>query len=219
QEHFGKKILRFVDFDEQRYQLISDEDNSGVPADVPWQAGAVPLHCAITGLVPMVVRVDIYKTCKEIVGKLYIFEAVATEDHFYLFGVREGGNGAQVIVEHKTEMPQAMQGFGTVHHAAFRAADSDVLQDWINWLGQIGLPNSGYVNRHYFESLYTKASPHILFEIATDGPGFMGDEPYETLGEILSLPPALQSRREEIEGYVRHIDTVRSNKTFTKEYE
>lgn len=219
QEQFGKKVLPFIDFDEQQYQLISDETNTGVPAGTPWQDGPIPLEFAITGLGPIVVRIDKYEHFKEMLEKVFVFKEIAQQDAFHLFEMGEGGNGAQVIVEHNTELPQAMQGFGTVHHAAFRAADSDVLHDWINWMGEIGLPNSGYVNRHYFESLYAKASPHILFEIATDGPGFMGDEPYETLGEILSLPPALESKREEIEGYVRHIDTVRSNRTFEKEYE
>lgn len=79
------------------------------------------------------------------------------------------------------------------------------------------LPNSGYVNRHFFESLYVRVAPQILFEFATDGPGFMGDEPYETLGEILSLPPFLEPKRNQIEKLVRPIDTVRSTKEFIKE--
>ena len=82
-----------------------------------------------------------------------------------------------------------------------------------------GFQTSGYVNRHFFESLYTRVAPQILFEFATDGPGFMGDEPYETLGEKLSLPPFLESKRAQIENQVRPIDTVRSTIEFTKEYE
>jgi len=60
-------------------------------------------------------------------------------------------------------------------------------------------------------------APQILFEMATDGPGFMGDEPYETLGEKLSLPPFLEPQREKIEKMIRPIDTVRSTKEFVKE--
>jgi len=59
----------------------------------------------------------------------------------------------------------------------------------------------------------------VLFELATDGPGFMEDEPYETLGEKLSLPPFYEDQREEIEKLVRPIDTVRSTRVFEKEYE
>ena len=73
------------------------------------------------------------------------------------------------------------------------------------------------MDRYFFESLYARVAPRILFEFATDGPGFMGDEPYETLGEKLSLPPFLEPKREQIESLVRPIDTVRSTIEFVKE--
>ena len=79
------------------------------------------------------------------------------------------------------------------------------------------LPNSGLVDRFFFQSLYARVAPQILFEFATDGPGFMSDEPYEKLGEKLSLPPFLESHRAEIERLVRPINTVRSTKEYTKE--
>ncbi|MFZ2917906.1 MAG: ring-cleaving dioxygenase, partial [Trichococcus flocculiformis] len=73
--------------------------------------------------------------------------------------------------------------------------------------------------RFYFESLYANIAQGILLEFATDGPGFIDDEePYETLGERLALPPKFRNNREEIEGLVRQFDTVRSTKTFEKEY-
>ncbi|KAB7704052.1 ring-cleaving dioxygenase, partial [Bacillus aerolatus] len=89
--------------------------------------------------------------------------------------------------------------------------------EWIKRMESFGFQTSGYVDRHFFESLYARVAPQILFEFATDGPGFMGDEPYETLGEKLSLPPFLEPKREEIEQSVRPIDTVRSTKEFIKE--
>ena len=94
-----------------------------------------------------------------------------------------------------------------------------MLDEWITWISQLQIPNSGYVNRHFFESLYMRVAPQILFELATDGPGFMGDEPYESLGEKLSLPPFLEPQRPEIEKMVRPIDTIRSTREFSKEYE
>lgn len=144
---------------------------------------------------------------------------VAQEGSFYLFEMGEGGNGAQVIVEYNNVLPQARQGFGTVHHVAFRVNDQEELEQWQERLSSFRLPNSGYVERYYFGSLYSNVAPHILFELATDGPGFMGDEPYETLGEKLSLPPFFEPKREQIEKLVRHFDTVRSDKVFEKEYE
>src|SRR5690606_26501679 len=132
---------------------------------------------------------------------------VAKEGSAHLFEMGEGGNGAQVIAEYNTILPRARQGFGTVHHAAFRVENREELEQWKKRMDSVRLPNSGYVERFYFGSLYSNVAPQILFELATDGPGFMEDEPYETLGEKLSLPPFLEPNREEIEKLVRPIDT------------
>ncbi|WP_079478639.1 ring-cleaving dioxygenase [Halobacillus salinus] len=217
QERFGKKVLPFVDFDDQSYELVSDENDEGVPAGIPWQNGPVPLEYAITGLGPLHVRVDNVEYFKKMLEKVLLFREVDQEGAFHLFEVGPGGNGAQVIVEFNNILPPARQGFGTVHHAAFRVEDTNALEEWINRMPQFGFRTSGYVNRHYFESLYVNVAPQILFEFATDGPGFMGDEPYETLGEKLALPPMLEPKREQIEKAVRPIDTVRSTIDFKKE--
>ncbi|XKE67166.1 ring-cleaving dioxygenase [Jeotgalibacillus malaysiensis] len=217
QEQFGKKTISFVDFDDQQYQLISDENDHGVEAGTPWQQGPVPLEYAITGLGPLVVRVDRFDYFKEMLEKVLLFKETAEDKSFHLFEVGEGGNGASVIVEHNTFLPQAQQGFGTVHHAAFRLEDKEMLDEWDERMKSFGFATSGFVDRFFFKSLYARVAPQILFEFATDGPGFMGDEPYETLGEKLSLPPFLEPKRDEIESKVRPIDTVRSTKTFEKE--
>ena len=187
-EQFGKKTLSFIDFDDQQYQLISDETNKGVEPGTPWQNGPIPLEYAITGLGPIFVRIANLDYFKEILEKALLFRETGTEGSFHLFEVGEGGNGASVIVEQNDTLPDGRQGFGTVHHAAFRVADRAVLEEWIERMSNLGFQTSGYVNRHFFESLYARVTPHVLFEFATDGPGFMGDEPYETLGEKLSLP-------------------------------
>ena len=216
-EQFGKKTLSFVDFDDQQYQLISDEFNKGIESGTPWQKGPIPLEYAITGLGPVFVRIANFDYFKEMLEKVLLFRETGADGSFHLFEVGEGGNGASVIVEYNTVLPQARQGYGTVHHAAFRVEDRSVLDEWTERMSSFGFPTSGYVNRHFFESLYARVAPQILFEFATDGPGFMGDEPYETLGEKLSLPPFLEPQRAEIEKLVRPIDTVRSTKEFIKE--
>ncbi len=219
QEQFGKQTLSFVDFDDQQYQLISDEFNEGIPSGTPWQKGPIPLEFAITGLGPIFVRIADFNYFKQMLEKVMLFTEIATEESYHLFEVGEGGNGAQVIVEHNEELPDGQQGFGTVHHVAFRVEDRAVLDEWTDRLESFGYHTSGYVNRYFFESLYARVSPQILFEFATDGPGFMGDEPYETVGEKLSLPPFLEPNRAQIEKLVRPIDTVRSTKEFEKKYE
>ncbi|MBT2659253.1 ring-cleaving dioxygenase [Bacillus sp. ISL-18] len=216
-EQFGVKTLSFVDFDDQHYQLISDEMNEGVAPGTPWQKGPIPLEFAITGLGPIFVRVANFDYFKEMMEKVLMFKEIAHEGSFHLFEVGEGGNGAQVVVEYNAILPPAQQGFGTVHHAAFRVEDRSVLDEWINRMEGFGFQTSGFVDRFFFASLYVRVASQILFEFATDGPGFMGDEPYETLGEKLSLPPFLEPKREQIESYVRPINTVRSTIEFIKE--
>jgi len=216
-EQFGNKTLSFVDFDDQQYQLISDQNSKGLESGIPWQNGPVPLEHAITGLGPVFIRIANFGQLKEVLEKALLFRETASEGSFHLFEMGEGGNGASVVVEDNPALPEARQGFGTVHHAAFRVEDRSVLEEWIERMGKLRFPTSGYVKGHFFESLYVRVAPQILFEFATDGPGFMGDEPYETLGEKLSLPPFLEPQREEIERLVRPIDTVRSTRKMVVE--
>lgn len=219
QNQFGKKILPFVDFDDQQYQLISDEFNEGVESGIPWQKGPIPLEYAITGLGPIIIRVDDLDYFEKVLTHVLKFTRTDEKNNLHLFEVGKGGNGASIIVEYEPNLPPHRQGYGTVHHVAFRVEDRKELDYWDKRLRNIGFMTSGHIDRFFFESLYARVAPQILFEFATDGPGFMGDEPYETLGEKLSLPPFLEHKREEIEKMVRPLDTVRSTIHFEKEYE
>ena len=93
-------------------------------------------------------------------------------------------------------------GAGSVHHVAFRVKD-DEYDYWVKRFETFGLRSSGPVDRFYFRSLYVREPGGILLEIATDGPGFATDEPLETLGESLSLPPFLEGRRKQIEANLK----------------
>lgn len=211
QERFGKKYFEFEDFDQQRYQLISDENNHGVAAGLPWKNANVAPEHAIVGLGPAFVTVQNLKHMQLVLEEVLGFQLTHSADPFYQFEVGEGGNGATIIVEHREDLPLAGEGFGNVHHLALRVADRPALEFWIQLLNKLEFPNSGFVERFYFESEYFRAAPGILFEIATDGPGFLEDESYETAGEKLSLPPFLEEKRQEIESYVRPFDTSDAN--------
>ena len=218
EELFGKKVIYFEDFDEQQYMLVSDEGDVGVASGTPWKKGPVPLEYAITGLGPIHIRIAQFDYMKQMLEKVMLMREVAAEGDLHLFETGEGGNGASVIVEKNIILPPGRQGYGTVHHTAFRVDDKDMLLEWLDHMESSGFHSSGYVDRFFFESIYVRVAPGILFEWATDGPGFMGDEPYETVGEKLSLPPFLEPKRELIESVVRPIDTVRSTKKIEKEY-
>ena len=155
-EQFGKKTLSFVDFDDQQYQMISDENNKGVASGIPWQRGPIPLEYAITGLGPIYIRIAQFDYIKEILEKVLLFTEIGQEGPFHLFEVGEGGNGAQVIVEKNIVLPQGRQGFGTVHHAAFRVEDRAVLEEWIAdeklWFSNIRLCRSFLFRVFIFKS-------------------------------------------------------------------
>ena len=95
--------------------------------------------------------------------------------------------------------PDGQLGIGGVHHIAFRTPNGSEQQQWLEHLHGIGIPTSGLVDRYYFQSLYFRVPGGILFEVATDGPGFATDEEAAHLGERLALPPFLEPHRARIE--------------------
>ncbi len=216
---FDRKSLFFEDFDGQKYALFSDENIEGISSGTPWQKGPVPNEYAITGLGPIFLNTsDINYMTQVLVDMLYM-KKIKNQDTLTLFEMGEGGNGASVIVKDTKDMNYGRQGYGSVHHVAFRIEDLDELYEWVDHLDQLGARHSGYVDRFYFKSLYTRLHPGILFEFATEGPGFIDDEEdYETLGETLALPPRFRNQRDYVEKVVKPIDTKRSDKTFEKEY-
>jgi glyoxalase family protein len=219
QNLFGKQTLFFKDFDEQEYALFSDEHNQGIESGTAWLKGPVPNEYAITGLGPIFFSINRVELMDRVLRELLMMRKSAQEGRYVLYEMGLGGNGASVILEEDTQSNPAIQGYGAVHHIAFRVEDEDTLFAWIKHLNAFGASNSGYVDRFYFKSLYTRMYPGILFEFATDGPGFIDDEEaYEVLGEQLALPPKYRNQREQIEALVRPIDTVRSTKHFKKEY-
>lgn len=219
QRLFDRKLIYFYDFDGQEYALFSDEGINGVASGNPWRKGPVPNEFAITGLGPIFFRVDDLNRMNETLVTHMGMRLVEKDTRYSLYEMGEGGNGASVIVDYQPMMKQAFQGYGGIHHVAFRIKDRDELDQWINHLNKIPARHSGFVDRFYFKSLYTRLYPYILFEFATEGPGFIDDEEdLEHLGETLALPPRFRNQRAYVENQLELFDTIRSNKTFDKEY-
>lgn len=218
-EMFGHKVVYFEDFDAQQYALFSDENNVGIASGEPWFKGPVPDEYAITGLGPIFLRVSSEELMNKALVDVMKMTQTKNEGAFKLYEMGQGGNGASVIIEVDGDLPQASQGYGGVHHVAFRVEDKEHLDAWTNHFNSLGLRNSGFVDRFYFKSVYIRLYPNILFELATEGPGFIDDEEsYEILGEKITLPMHLRHKREYIETQLEDFDTVRSTKTFKKEY-
>jgi glyoxalase family protein len=116
-----------------------------------------------------------------------------------LFEVGPGGPGARVRVTERPGAPQARLGRGEVHHVAFRTPDEEEKRSWGERITEASLGVTPQIDWYYFRSIYFREPGGVLFEIATDDPGFTTDEDAVHFGERLSLPPFLEGRREEIE--------------------
>jgi glyoxalase family protein len=117
-----------------------------------------------------------------------------------------GGPGAELHVAVQPDLRPARQGAGAVHHVAFRTPTYEEYDAWAERLNELGIRNSGPVDRYWFRSLYFREPNGILFEIATDGPGFSVDEDAATLGEKVVLAPFLEPRRAEIVANLKPLD-------------
>ncbi|WP_238296312.1 VOC family protein, partial [Methylobacterium soli] len=133
----------------------------------------------------------------EVLGMRHDRSFLLPEGEVRVFSMGTGGPAAELQLLADRSAP-ARQGAGAVHHVAFRIPDADY-GAWADRLKARRMPSSGPIDRYYFRSLYFREPNGILFEIATDGPGFTADEPLEALGERLALPPFLEPRRAEIE--------------------
>ena len=199
----GRASLAFEDPEGQRLALV---DDGGAGEAHPWEQSPVPAEHQIRGLGPITLSVPrLGPTDAVLTGLLNMREVGAHplsgegERRLHVFAMGPGGPAAELHVLVEPDLPPARQGAGAVHHVAFRTADREALSRWREHLDAEGMPNSGEVERYYFRSLYFREPSGILFEIATDGPGFAVDEPLEELGRRLSLPPFLEGRRAAIE--------------------
>ena len=216
QKLFGRKVLPFEEEDGQRYQLFSDETNEGVEAGTPWKNGPVPEDKAIYGLGPIEITVSYYDEFIQVMEQVFGFSVKSKDETVAVLEVGQGGNGGQMILRKDETSTVESQGYGTVHHVAFRVKDTDAIKAWEEKYNQLQLGHSGLVDRFYFEALYTRVG-HILIELSTDGPGFIDhQESYEELGSTLALPPAFDDRRDYVESVVRPFDTSDINKKFKK---
>ena len=215
-ERDGRGTLDFDDFEGQRLSLVVDETRG--PAH-PWEKSPVPAEHQIRGLGPITISVPELRRTDAVLTKVMNLRrvreyAMATDGivgaqrdvHVYQMGADGAQAELHVVVEQGAQ--PASPGAGGVHHVAFRTPTFEEYDAWAERLAQLGMPSSGPVDRFYFRSLYFREPNGILFEIATDGPGFAADEPMETLGERLALPPFLESRRHAIERGLKPLMTA-----------
>jgi glyoxalase family protein len=207
-ERDGRLTLDLEDPEGQRLALV---DDGGAGESFPWKQSPVPVECQIRGLGPIVLSVPTLKPTDTIlrqVGMRPVREypnPANRKELVHVYEMGPGGPSAELHVTVQPGIPPAQPGAGGVHHVAFRTPDANY-EAWADRLNSLRIPNSGKVDRYWFRSLYFREPNGILFEIATDGPGFAVDESEATLGEKVVLAPFLEPQRAAIVANLKPID-------------
>lgn len=204
----GRDILRFADPEGQRLVLV-DDGGADYEGEI-WDGVDIPAEYAVRGFYATMLSVPRLDTIEPILTEVLQFsETLRTiypggrETVIYSMGI--GGPGRELWVVEEPGEAIGRLGAGGVHHVAFRVTDQEEQKHWHQRITSAGLPVSSFIDRYYFKSIYFRISNGILFEIATDEPGFAVDESLETLGERLALPPFLEPRRAQIEAGLKPI--------------
>jgi glyoxalase family protein len=203
-------VLRFEDFEGQQLTLVDDQ---GEPFEGEvWLGAGIPQEHAIRGFYGVALSTPALAYLAPILTEILGWEEANrfTNDSgqtVVVYAMDGGGPGKEVFVTEQPNTRLARLGAGGVHHVAYRVKDDAEQRQWRQRLTSAGLGVSQFIDRFYFHSIYFRVSNNILFEIATDGPGFAADEPLETLGEKLALPPFLEPHRAEIEAGLKPIAT------------
>jgi glyoxalase family protein len=212
QERDGRATLDFEDPEGQRLSLI-DDGGAGDPP-VAYKDSPVPPEYQIRGLGPIHLSVPVLAPTADLVTRVLNMRAVreytisGERATTAVFEMGDGGPHAELHVAIEPWLPVVSPGAGGVHHVAFRTPTTQAYHDWSKRLDELQIPNSGKVDRYYFRSLYLREPNGILFEIATDGPGFAVDEDPATLGDHIALPPFLEPRRESIVSRLKPLETA-----------
>lgn len=208
-ERDGRLTLDLEDPEGQRLSLVADR---GTGTATTWDKSPVPAAHQIRGLGPITMSVPDLRGTDAILRQALNMRAVRDYAHpenaaqrVHVYEMGPGGAAAELHVAVQPGLPTAHQGAGGVHHVAFRTPDAEY-DAWAERLNTLGIPNSGKVDRYYFRSLYFREPGGILFEIASDGPGFAVDENADTLGEHVVLPPFLEPQRAKILAGLKPID-------------
>jgi glyoxalase family protein len=195
-KRFEDTVLSFEDPDGQGLELVGGK---GVEERTGWTQGPVPKDHAIRGFHSVTLLEEVLERTETVLVDTLGFREVGEEEDRFRYEAGKGGAGTIVDI---LSRPKAQRGFvsvGTVHHVAFRASDDAHQKDLRREVVKADLNVTPVINRNYFHSIYFREHGGVLFEVATDQPGFAIDESPEQLGTWLALPPWLENSRPEIE--------------------
>ena len=192
-DRFGDTVLAFEDPDGLRLEIVASSDTRA------GHDGPTPAEHSIRGFHHAALAVRNAERTIELMTDHLGFRRVDEAENRVRLAAGDGGPGNLVDVMDATDFPRGNRGVGTVHHIAFRVPDEETQLAVREEVDSLGYDVTPVLDRNYFRSIYFREPGGVLFEIATDPPGFAADEDPEHLGEELRLPAWLEARRGEIE--------------------
>lgn len=201
--HFGEQLLSFSDPDGMNLELVA---SAGIATDRAYGGGPVPLRHAIRGFHSATLTEEGYEKTASLLSETMGFRLLGQEGNRFRYTIGSGAPGEIVDVLCAPEERRGSVLVGTVHHIAWRTPDDAHQGEWLAELIRQGHNVSPVMDRKYFHSIYYREPGGILFEIATDPPGFAVDESVEHLGTHLVLPDWLEKRRAELTAILPPLD-------------
>lgn len=192
---FGQEALVLYDPDGLQLELIESDVK---PAE-PLTGSSVDPKYEIARLHSATIAEEGYESTAHLLTETMGFRLSAEHGNRFRFEAGAGGVANTIDVVCTPDVERGSMGAGTVHHLAWRTPDDAQQKEWLSRLVQLNYNVSPIMDRNYFHSIYYREPGGVLFEIATDPPGFAIDEPLEHLGEGLKLPQEYEAYREQIE--------------------
>ena len=200
--HFGEKVLSIFTPDGLTLELVAHQEADKFSG---WKDGPIPAEHAIRGLRSVTLMETNLERTSAMLTEVLGFKFVGVEGHRSRFKMGDDGLATLVDVLTLPELTRGNIAVGSVHHVAWRTPGEEQQLAWREKLEKSGISVTPVLDRQYFHSIYFNEPGGILFEIATDPPGFAIDEPVEQLGTHLKLPPWLESERPMLEQTLRPI--------------
>jgi glyoxalase family protein len=195
-----EEYLTFFDHDDLKLELVSSDISENFAGRfIPWEKSPVPEEKAIRGFHSVTLSEEGYEKTALLLKDTMRFRLVEEEGERFRYETSNGGPSTIVDLNCQPALLRGIVLAGTVHHIAFRTSDGNQQKDWRQEIIKVGLNPTPVIDRQYFHSVYFREPGGILFEIATDPPGFTIDEPEDKLGTTLKLPPWLEPSRKHIE--------------------
>jgi glyoxalase family protein len=198
-QRFGKKRIVFYDEDDQKLELVAIPESELDSASDVWTTAEVSSENAIRHFYSASLSVHDIKLVEPILTYVFGYQKLSQKGNTTLYCISDSKRAALLEVIEDKSGEFGLNAAGTVHHIAFRAENESHQAELKAKVEKLGLQHTTVIDRFYFKSVYFRTPAGILFEIATDGPGFTADEKESELGKKLALPPFLEEGRKEIE--------------------